>query len=263
MHGLNPHDQGRVLDWGRTSDDYAEYRPGYPDSFFQRLRVLGVGLPGQTILDVGAGTGVLARVFAGQGSEVTATDVSAEQIEACQRLAREQGVSVRAFAAPAERTELPDASFDVITASQAWLYFDCAKMIPQVKRMLKPGGRLMTCHLCWLPRVDAIARATEALVLKHNPAWSAANWSGSIPAQPAWSIQDFTVTAMFYYDVAMPFTIASWLGRIRACRGIGALLSPEQVEAFDRDHAAMLRERAGESFTITHRIDAHLFALKE
>ena len=262
MHGLSPHDGGNIIDWGRTSDDYAVFRPGYPPCFFERLRALGVGLPGQRLLDVGAGTGVLARVFAKQGCDVTATDISPEQIEACKRLAQEQGVKLEAFVAPAENTGLPDAGFDLITASQSWLYFDRAKMIPEVKRLLKPGGRLMTCHISWLPRLDPIARASEELVLKHNPRWTAADWSGQIPVQPKWSGEDFDVAAMFQYDMPMPFTVETWRGRFRACRGVGAALSPEQVEALESECDELLRRIAGDTFTILHRIDAHLFAPK-
>jgi hypothetical protein len=55
---------GKEVDWGKTSNDYILYRPGYPDSFYDKLAALGVGLKGQRILDLGTGTGVLARNFA-------------------------------------------------------------------------------------------------------------------------------------------------------------------------------------------------------
>jgi len=57
-------DNSRAFDWGKTSQDYAAYRAGYPESFYELLAALGVGKPGQRILDLGTGTGVLARAFA-------------------------------------------------------------------------------------------------------------------------------------------------------------------------------------------------------
>jgi len=259
MHGLSNHDRGRQIDWGKTSEDYAVFRPGYPESFFRKLAALDIGLPGQRILDLGTGTGVLAREFAKQGCRVTGIDVAENQIAAAQRLAAEQNVVVTVLRKPSEDTGLPDHSFDIITASQSWLYFDMNRAIPEVLRLLAPGGCLMTCHFCWLPRRDEIARRTEELVLKFNPDWGAADFAGDIPAQPDWSEPDFRVRAMFYYDELIPFTHDTWRGRIRACRGVGATLPPAEIEQFDREHARLLEQTAREKFTVLHRIDTHIF----
>src|SRR3990172_8874953 len=51
-------------DFGKAAEDYARYRKGFPDSFFKRLLQDGIGMPGQSILDLGTGTGSLARGFA-------------------------------------------------------------------------------------------------------------------------------------------------------------------------------------------------------
>ena len=61
-------DGGREFDWGRTSEEYAAYRQGYPPAFYAMLQALGIGTPEQRILDLGTGTGVLARAFAGSGA---------------------------------------------------------------------------------------------------------------------------------------------------------------------------------------------------
>lgn len=76
MHGLPNHDQGRHIDWGKTSADYAVYRPGYPASFFRKLTALDIGLRGQRILDLGTSTGGLARQFATQGRRVIGADIA-------------------------------------------------------------------------------------------------------------------------------------------------------------------------------------------
>ncbi len=70
---------------------------------------------------------------------------------------------------------------------------------------------------------------------------------------------DFKVFGFFFYDESISFTRESWRGRIRACRGVGAAMTPEEVEKFDREHANLLEEMTEqESFSIVHRIDAHL-----
>ena len=262
MHGLGTRDGDKVIDWGQTSADYAVHRPGPPASFFARLTALGVGLPGQRILDLGTGTGVLARQFARQGAAVNGVDISAEQIATAKHLADEEDLSAEFAVHPAEALPWTEPTFDVVSANQCWLYFDMTKVIDELRRVLKPGGVLVTSHFSWLPRQDEIARNSEQLVLKFNPDWSASDWAGVIPPCPRWAEGIFDVTAMFYYDEPIAFTRESWCGRIRACRGVGATLPKEDVIAFDAAHRVLLSRIAPESFTVLHRLDAHIFAFK-
>ena len=110
------YDNNRSIDWGNTSSDYAKYRPGPPQSFFDKLSSFGIGLADQKILDQGTGTGVLARKFASQGAHVAGTDISANQIQYAESLAKEKNLEIDFQVAPAERQPFPDDSFDVITA---------------------------------------------------------------------------------------------------------------------------------------------------
>jgi hypothetical protein len=135
--------------------------------------------------------------------------------------------------------------------------------VPELYRVLKPGGWLVTSHFCWLPRLDNIARQTESLVLQINPNWTGGDWSGTIPPEPESTAPFFDVRAMFYYDEPIVFTRDSWRGRIRACRGVGAALPPEKVAEFDAAHAELLERIAPETFPVLHRIDAHIFQFKE
>ncbi len=256
-------DAGRRIDWGRTSDDYARHRPGPPESFYAKLLAHEVGLPGQRLLDLGTGTGVLAREFAGRGCVAAGVDVSSGQIEAAKRLARDAGLELDLRVAPAEELPFEESAFDLVTANQCWLYFDLARVIPEVRRVLTPKGRLVVSHFSFLPRLDPIVRASEELVLRFNPDWGAADWHGRIPARPGWSREAFDLTAMYYYDEAIPFTRESWRGRIRALRGIGASLPEDEVRAFDQAHAELLERITEERFTILHRIDVHIFRLRD
>ena len=262
MHGLGSRDGDKVIDWGKTSEDYAVHRPGPHPSFFARLAALGIGLEGQRVLDLGTGTGVLARQFARQGSVVQGIDISAEQIAMADQLAKNEELQVEFSVHPAESLPWTEPTFDVVTANQCWLYFDKAQAIAELRRVLRPGGVLVTSHFSWLPRLDEIARRSEQLVLQFNPKWSGADYAGVIPPCPKWAEQVFDVTAMFYYDEPIPFTRETWCGRIRACRGIGATLSPGEVEAFNTAHQELLRRTVPESFTVLHRLDAHVFAFK-
>lgn len=263
MHGINSQDGDRQIDWSETSEDYAKHRPGYPASFYERLKESGVGAAGQRILDIGCGTGALTLELARRGAKVTGVDISDGQIKEARRRAEEESLPIDFRVSSAEDSGLTAGSFDLITASQCWLYFDPQKMIPEVHRLLAPGGRLLTCHMCWLPRLDTVARKTEELILKHNPDWSAADWDGAVPIIPDWSRELFCLDSMFYYDQHISFTRESWRGRIRASRGVGASLSPTEVANFDSEHQKLIEKllpKTQQEIAVLHRLDAHLFS---
>ena len=258
MHGIRAFDAGRVIDWGKTADDYATHRPGPPPQFYALLQAWGIGHAGQRLLDVGTGTGLLARQFARHGAQVTGTDSAAGQIKAARAAAEAEALNVDFRVAATEALPFVDDSFDAVTAMQCWLYFDAERASREVTRVLAPGGALVTAHFSWLPRRDAIAHASEALVLAHNPDWGGADWPGEIPSAPRWSEGRFEVAGMFWFDAPIAFTRESWRGRIRACRGIGATLDADAVARFDAEHTALLERCAPEDFAVLHRIDAHL-----
>ena len=256
-------DGGREFDWGRTSDEYAQFRPGYPKTFYDLLSSLGIGRAGQRILDLGTGTGVLARAFAARGATVTGVDIAENQIDAARALAADQNLDVEFLLGPVEALDYPAGTFDVVSSAQSWLYFDVDVMIPKVLEWLAPDGCLVLTNLLWLPRKDAVARAAEALVHQFNPHWDADDYEGTMPPMFRWAKADFHVRTFHQYEEALPFTHASWRGRMRACRGVGASLSPEEVDAFDQAHARMLVDMVPDPFTVLHQLSVHAFVPKD
>ncbi len=252
-------DDGNTFDWGKASRDYAAYRPGYPEEFYDLLSRLGVGIPGQKILDLGTGTGVLARAFARRNALVTGVDVSEEQIREAVRLSAGENLKIEYQVSPVEAIEFGPDSFDAASAGQSWMYFDAEVLVPKLKRILRDRGRLVLTHLNWLPRRDAIARQSEALVLKYNPHWRGADYNGETPPELMESLAAFRLTTFHTYEAVLPFSRESWRGRIRACRGVGASLPPDAAAEFDREHAALLNKVAPPEFTILHQIVLHIF----
>jgi SAM-dependent methyltransferase len=90
------------------------------------------------VLDLGAGTGKLTRDLAGRGLEVTAVDPSDQMLAELRRVL--PGTS--ALTGTAEDIPLPDHSVDVVLVAQAWHWVDRARAVPEVARVLAPGGRL-------------------------------------------------------------------------------------------------------------------------
>lgn len=121
-----------------------------------------MGLPGQNILDLGTGTGVLPRNMARFGADWTGVDNSPQQIAQAKQLVQQQGLSIPFFCLPVEETEFPSHSFDVVTACQCFHYFDHEKLALKVSQMLKPGGRMAVLYLNWLPYEDEIAKKQKS-----------------------------------------------------------------------------------------------------
>lgn len=247
-------DQGNAFDWGRVSKEYARFRDIYPEEFYRGIVDLGLCVKGQNVLDLGTGTGVLPRNMHRFGATFTGADISENQIAEARRLSRADGLDIEYVVSPAEEVSFPDCSFDVITACQCFIYFDKSVVLPNVHRMLKPGGHFCVLWMGWLPFEDEIAAASEQLVLQFNPTWTGAGFKRFKQGVPEWSKPLFKVANSIEYDIKIPFTRESWNGRIKACRGIGASsLSEKEIAEFERRHTA-LTDKLPERFEILHYV---------
>lgn len=245
-------DAGKAFDWGRTSEDYAKYRDIYPEEFYQKIVDRGLCTKGQKVLDLGTGTGVLPRNMYRYGASWTGTDISPEQIEQAKRLSDAAGMKIDFLAVPTEEIDFPKESFDVITACQCFWYFDHDKVMPKLAELLKTGGRLVILYMAWLPFEDEIAGRSEELVLKYNPDWSGRGETRHPIWIPDVAYQYFDMEEHEEYDVMVPFTKESWHGRMKACRGVGASLSGEELAKWDEEHRKLLDDVAPEQFEILH-----------
>jgi len=244
-------DSGKAFDWGRTSSDYAKYRDIYPQEFYDRILGWGLCGSGQKVLDLGTGTGVIPRNMVRYGAQWTGADISPEQIEQAKLLS--QGSGIEYIACPTEKLTFPDDTFDTVTACQCYWYFDHKTTAPMLHRIIKKNGSFLILYMAWLPGEDAVADASEKLVLKYNPAWSGGGETFHPLFIPEEYLENgFELARHIEYRLDVPFTRESWNGRMKACRGIGASLSAEEVMAWEKEHMALLEDIAPEEFTIRH-----------
>ncbi|MFO0973855.1 MAG: class I SAM-dependent methyltransferase [Phycisphaerae bacterium] len=121
--------------------DYIRYRPGYPSAALDWL-VADHGLaPGQTVADVGSGTGIFTALLLARGCEVFAIEPNAEMRRAAASLLGGEP-RFHSVAGSADATGLPPASVDWVFAAQAFHWFDQAAAGPEFRRVLRPGGRV-------------------------------------------------------------------------------------------------------------------------
>ena len=246
------------VDFGRAADDYLLHRAGFPTGLFDRLGAVGIGYPGQMILDLGTGTGSLARGFAGRGATVTAVDISERMLAAARRISAEEGRTIDYRLAPAEDTGLPAGAFDVVSAGQCWHWFDRPAAAREVQRLLKPGGRLVIAHFDWIPLPGNVVAATEDLISSFNPSWS---FGGGIGVHPEWfrDVADFDMIESFTFDVPVLYSHEGWRGRIRASAGVGGSLDPYGVAEFDSAlRKRLLVDYPADPLVIPHRCFALL-----
>ncbi len=245
-----------TVHFGRTAADYSRYRVGFPPRFFKRLFDEDWVRPGHHVLDLGTGTGTVARGLALRGCQVTGLDSEQHLLTEAARLDRETFTGVAYVEGRAEATGLPEHGFDVVTAGQCWHWFDRPRTVAEVARVLKPGGRLVIAHFDWLPLGANVVAMTEALVARYNPQWRLDNESGIYPDFMADVAEGgFKELETFSFDIDVAYAHEAWRGRIRASAGVGASLPAADVARFDAELAAALR--AGwpiEPLVVPHRV---------
>jgi SAM-dependent methyltransferase len=124
---------------------YERYRPDYPEAAL-RWAAEQLGLKdGARVLDVGAGTGKLSRGLVALGFEVVAVEPGGPMLEQL----RQAVPGAEALEAPAEAIPLPDASVDGAFAAQAFHWFDRERALPELHRIVRPGGGLALLWNWW------------------------------------------------------------------------------------------------------------------
>ncbi|ROS59320.1 methyltransferase family protein [Frigoribacterium sp. PhB160] len=145
--------------FGRAADVYERGRPPYPRDAVGWLLPHGA----RDVVDLGAGTGKFTRALLDAGVAVTAVEPSDGM-----RAVLEQVVpAARSVAGSAERMPLPDASVDAVLVAQAWHWVQPERAVPEVARVLRPGG---TLGLVWNIRDETVPWLAELSRVLNQPA---------------------------------------------------------------------------------------------
>lgn len=167
-------DTRAIATFDLQSDQYARYRPQYPDMLFRWLQA---AVPGhQRAWDCATGTGQAAVQLSRLFNRVDACDINHSQLDAA-----EQAANIMYLECAVEHPPYGDAVFDLITVAQSLHWFDFQHFWPHVERTLKPGGVFAAWGYDWFqvsPEVDDAMRFFRAVI---EPFWSSCSqllWDG-------------------------------------------------------------------------------------
>jgi SAM-dependent methyltransferase len=146
----------RASSFGAAAAAYARYRPDYPAAAIGWALEPAIGARGGVldVLDLGAGTGKLSASLVALGHRVSAVEPDPEMLAELRR--QVPGVTAAA-AGNAERIPLPDGSVDAVVVGQALHWFDQSRALPEIARVLRPGGALAALWNTDDDRVDWVA----------------------------------------------------------------------------------------------------------
>ena len=148
-------------------ENYIKYRPSYPLKIIEFLKGKKILAEDTVIADIGSGTGILAKIFLDNGNQVYGVEPNKDMREAAEKILLGY-TNFTSQEGSAESTGLEDICVDIITAGQAFHWFDVEESRREFKRILKPDGNVA---LIWNNRGKAGAdfnSSYENFILKYG-----------------------------------------------------------------------------------------------
>ena len=146
-------------------------------------------LEGKDVLEIGCGTGVHARLLAAAGARLSAVDLTPTAVELTRSRLALHGLDADVREADAERLPYPDGSFDFVWSWGVVHHSnDTSRVIAQIARVLRPGGRLalMVYHrnsITYWIQYQLIRGVLGGKLLRMSPAEVANRYSDGVIAR--------------------------------------------------------------------------------
>lgn len=199
--------------FSKRVEDYVRYRPGYPAGLVPRLlEETGLGADA-VVADVGSGTGIFTHLLLQQDLRVYAIEPNAPMREAAQALL-DDNRKFSSVAAPAEDTGLASNSLDLLTAAQAFHWFNNDAAKAEFRRILKPTGQLA---LVWNRRKlsQPFQKAYDAILREFAPEYGKVNHMNLDDSEIAGFFAPDEMRVL-QFDYSQRFDFSSLLGRLKS-----------------------------------------------
>jgi SAM-dependent methyltransferase len=223
VSGLHP---TAAAGFSAAAEVYERARPGYPEEAVAWVaRRLRIEL-GRDVLDLAAGTGKLTRQLVPLGARV----VAVEPIDAMRAELERVVPGVEVLAGTAEEIPLQDGGVDAVTCGQAFHWFRADDALREIRRVLRPGGRLA---LLWNGRdLDDPKHAfVDELLAPHRREFSSGeeHWRAVLGA-----------LEHRRWHFSQTLTLADYVARVASTSFVGAMDSARRQEFLAEVHAALL-----------------------
>ena len=250
------------LRFGRVAEEYERVRPGYSDTLVDRAYSLAGLRQGDTVGEIGCGTGKLTRALTARGLAVEAVEPDPDLIAVARRIVPEQ--AVRFHQARFEDVELPEGSFPAVFAATSFHWVDPSVGWSKVAGLLVPGGvfALFSHAGDHEPEMNSELRRVweEATGRGWHPVDQETFWRGAeerrVNVSELWSwltyheladpeaAQLFEQVELSREPVAVDMSIEDYLARVRTTNNYLHLGAGAQ-ERLERDLAAVIRDHGG------------------
>jgi len=238
---------GFVSDFDTLTAEYERYRTSYSDALFDAILGYAGPLEGKRALDLACGTGLSTRGLVARGVRVTGIDVASNMLD----VARRAGLTGATFyEARAEALPFADGAFALVTCGQAFHWFDVARVLNEIGRVLVPGGAHAQYWKHYEPS-DPFVKAADDLER---------SWSGRDP-NVVWQAADETLREAWQgcaladrerrkFDRSLPFTIDSFIGYESSRETLRLALGERRHDYLDALRAMLERMAPSGAFSI-------------
>jgi len=181
----------RIARWDGMAAQYDDYRPSAPTLIPALLSQLAATSRPTLVVDLGSGTGLSTRLWAGRAGQVVGVEPNDEMRAQAERRLRQaaagdepDATAIRFVAGRSEQTGLPDACADIVTVAQALHWMEPVATLAEVARILRPGGVFAAYDYDW---PFTVTWETEQLYNSFmERVWEVATARGVFVDPPGW-----------------------------------------------------------------------------